>query len=249
MKHFLNKWSHLLLVCLFCIGSVNAQQFCDDIPIDDFSESNASPILTTIMNPVIEVLDDGGSGVNGQFRGITIEALEGPSLSVLVVIGTDRLSVDNGSGVISRSSFLYDADGSGLNLNLATRELVNVTLLNNDNGINIALVLTDENSNQATQTQSIPAGVPSGPDPLEVEFLFDDFSGIESIDLSAIDSVEFVLQSDTVSADTLIGEIGFGCRGTPPESVAVPTLTGAGYVVLVLLVIFLAVLGRRRASV
>ena len=245
MKHFLNKCSRLLLLCLFCIGSVNAQQACDDIPIDDFSESAVSPISTT--NPLIEVLDDGGSGVNGQFRGITIEILEGPGL-VLVVIDTDTLIVDNSGGVISRSSFLYDAGGSGLNLNLATSELVNVTLLNNDNGINITFVLTDENSNQATQTQSIPAGEPSGPDPLQVEFLFDDFSGIDSIDLSAIDSVEFILQSDTVSTDTAFGGIGFGCRGTLPEFVAVPTLTGAGYAVLVLLVLLLAIWGLRRAS-
>ena len=249
MKHFLNKCSRFLLLCMFGIGSVNAHQVCDDIPIDDLSESTASPIVTTITNPLIEVLDDGGSGVNGQFRGITIEALQGPGLSVLVIIGADRLSVDNGAGVISRSSFLYDADGSGLNLNLATRELVNVTLLNNDNGINITLVLTDDSSNQATQTQSIAAGVPSGPDPLEVEFLFDDFSGIDSIDLSAIDSVELILQSDAESTDTTILGLGFSCRGTPPESVAVPTLTAAGYVVLMLLVVMLAILGMRRVSV
>ena len=248
MKHFIYLSILLFLWLLVSAGNANAQLSCGDIPIDDFSESLlVAPIVTTTNEPLIEFVDDGGDGVIGRFRSITHEALEGPGLSALLFIGAGELNIANAADVISRNSLLYDANGSGLNLNLAGRELVRVTVLTLDNGINITFVLTDENSNQATQTQSIPGGVSSATGPLDVEFLFDDFTGIQGIDLSAIESVELVLQSDTISADVRIGETGFGCRGTP-ESVAVPTMGAQAYAVMALMLLLLGIFALRRAN-
>lgn len=160
------------------------------------------------------------------------------------LIEVDIFSVSNDVGVRSRANILYDANGAGLGLDLSSRELIKLSVISLDNGISLTYILTDENANQASLTQAVP-GIS---DPIEVQFLFDDFAGIQSVDLSAIESVEFIVQSDATAADVSIQAISFGCEGTLPELIAVPTMNRFGYVAMVMLLLLMGLFWVRHAQ-
>ena len=243
----------LLMSCLFFsllyISDISAQSLCGDIPIDDFSGTTVTSVDVNEAQSLVEVLDDGGAGTIGRFRSITLERLAGfgPSDGATLLIEVGLLSLSNDASARSRANILYDADGDGLGLDLSTRELLNLSVLNLDNGISLSYVLTDENANQASLTELVP---PIS-NPIEVPFLFENFSGIQAIDLANIESVELIIESTVESADLLIDAVRFGCQGTPPEFVAVPAMNRYGYVAMALLLLLFGLLwsARSRARV
>lgn len=205
----------------------------DCTPLDTI-QSTALPLgglqLTSGNPTAVGFLDSDPGGVIGGFRNISFGPLvvgPGPSTDGIFLIGPAPVGLilsSLGPNAVAPFSIVYDADGAGLMLDLSGTTFISINVVENDQ-LNTALrfVLTDTNNNTAeVSTSSLPASLNGDTLPQDVSFPLASFTGIDTVDLSSIFSIEISVNPTISGADLALG-VSEVCDEVPvPDPVPVP---------------------------
>ncbi len=196
--------SNLKIVAFFLLfisySSNTYSQTC--FIVDDFSIADSDPTvhLFTIENTSTVVgasSDQNIPNVMGQWRHMSISSLTAGIRTSINILDPTLFPSANGLLAISRAALTisserlqYNANGAGLNANMAAINSLNIDFYSNDSGsapsvYDLTVTLTDGNGDSAFLT--IPQL--SDPNPHVVEFNIDDFTNINTIDLTDIDDI------------------------------------------------------------
>ncbi len=248
---------HLLLVtfviCFSVAFNLQAQAQIEPIEcifLDDFSnatELSFPPVeLDSDDNPgPINILDDGSPGVLGSFRNITFGPVMNSRARILIRGG--EFSFATGPG-IAPISILYNANGAGLDADLSNTTAIQIQFMSNDvSGTSANMIITDAFNNTANLfISNLPNSNDDDEFPLSSDFPLSAFNGINSLDLSNIQSIGLEINPTRRGADFLISSIDL-CR---PLTRDVPTLSEWGLIVMagILGIVSFMVMRRRQAA-
>ncbi len=226
-RSFRNK--HLLIVtlALFSLLCMNLDSKAQVMPpvecmvLDDFQNTELPDKRLDIFSTdpdAVNVLDDGSPGVLGGIRNITYGPLRGTpgffassalTIDVNPLTPFSSLTNSNDPDSMTPFSILYNADGAGLNLDFSNTVSISfVVVLNDQPNTSATIVIGDSEGNTA---QSSLNNLPSlnGGDtlPADIDFLISELSGIEDVDITDIQNIEFrsnpTLGGSDVSFDAL----------------------------------------------
>lgn len=249
-----------LLFSLFLITQVShAQDGLVCTTLDDFVNTTIPNRVISLSTPdpaAVNVLDDGSPGVLGGVRNITY----GPLTVNMGFFTVTRLSIrlpflefphvltsSNGVDGFSPFSIVYSANGEGLNLDFSNTEFISFMLEINDNpGDSATYVIMDSNGNSAEYTDpDLPNEFEGDTFPVLIKFMLSEFDGIDSVDLTDIQSIEFKSTPAGFGSDTAFGTLEF-C-GTPIRNI--PTLSEWGLIAMAALLGIVGFMVMRRRKV
>lgn len=238
-----------LLVLCFSLSfnfPVQAQDnsIIECVILDDFvnTELPGNEIELDDINPgPVNVLDNGSPGVLGDIRDITLGPIAPPlfpqsEVRLLIeptVEGVGILGVSNEIDTLTPLNLLYNAGGEGLNLDLAQRIAPNQAglqffLRSNDlPGTFLEIVLQDSSSNNAQTLVELPV-IAKDEDPILLDFPIAEFNGINSLDQTDIQSIDFRITPSIVETDYALNAIEI-CG---PRAVNIPTLSEWGLIAM-----------------
>ncbi len=240
-----------ILLMLFSVA-ISAQEIaCTALDNFENSEFADTPIVLTMNDPgPVNILDDGSPGVLGSIRDINFGPVTGSITNVVsfLSISGDRLTVSNTSQASAPVSVTYDASGSGLDISLLNAITMSLMLEVSDlEGSSANIIVTDSANNMANYLIPVLPSIVGGDDfPVAVDFPIAQFTGIESVDLSDIQSIELVIDTSAAEgSDVSISNVDI-CRAVFP-SVAVPALSGWSLIAMISLlgIAGFIVLGRK----
>lgn len=229
------------------------------VVLDDFRNTTLPGNTLSLVNTApeaVNVLDDGSPGVLGGIRNITYGPLRGTpgffadSTLAINVIPQNSLSNSNGPDSMTQFSILYNANGAGLNLDLSdTISISFVVALNDQPNTSATIIIADSNNNSAESTiENLPSSNGGGILPADIDFILSEFSGIDGVDLSDIQSIEF--RSNPTLGGSDIGFLALEICTPLTRPAIVPTLSEWGLIAMagVLGIVSLMVMRRRTVS-
>lgn len=240
----------IFALCTTVLFSSNAMsQNFDCSTLDNFQNSSeiGIPVTLTFMDPgPLNIVDNGSAGVLGTFRNVTFGPLNG-DVSILI-IDNGILNLSNAINSTAPVSILYSGNGSGLGLELSDSSSIEITLNNNDlPDTSASVILTDSENNSANSfIANLPNIIDGDELPTDIRLPLSEFSGIDNIDISDIQSIELILDPAETSADTILSNIDV-CG--PPIKRPIPTLSQWGLIAIagVLGIIGLFAVKRKKA--
>ncbi len=228
------------------------------IDLDTFQNTELTPFGTieiSTANPgPVNVLDDGSPGVLGDIRNITYGPLfnnSGFNTNNRLRIGSlEGGSIFNSNSVdgFSPFSILYNANGAGLNLDMSNTTSISLVLFDNDQpNTSLEFVITDSNNNSAQASiDNLPNRNQGDPRPADLDFIISEFSGIDGVDLTDIQSIEMRSAPSNFGSDLSL----LGIEICSPETRDVPTLSEWGLIAMagVLGIVSFMVMRRRKVA-
>ncbi len=194
-------------VCL--AGPVSAQ-----LIIDDFSDATNTGDPPGVVRTTVgssSATDLGTSGVVGGSRVLTVEATAAggasPEVAAGVIPSFNLLSYSSSLAADGLASLYYDANGAGLNLDLSLGDGIELSLTTDSAAVPYTVSLTL--SDGIIIETDVQAGTMTG-----TTFIVFDYADFPTVDLSAIDNIEVVIDP-SAAGDLETGGAGIVTFGEP----------------------------------
>lgn len=201
-----------IAMCLACLGVPAHATF---LTLDTFTAGTTDLNITDAVPPtqLASQTQTGLAGVVGGSRFVEIKKLSGLAGSTRNVTGkvdaaNGELAYISGNGVTGTLRLSYDANGAGLNVQLASIDVLLLNFVDGDYGptrtIPVTMTITAANNATGSLTQTLATEGPN-----IVEFPIASFSNLGGLNLAVntVKKVEILFAPTATSADFTLGTI------------------------------------------